>query len=93
MIDGRSLRRKRKHKPSMVNFAPMTNVQEIYEPQLFEEVKGRSEWKNAMAIEHESLMKNQTLDLPTLPPKEKPIRCKWVYKAQLVAKGFLARKH
>jgi len=38
----------------------MANVQEIYEPLLFDEVKGRPEWEKAMATEHESFMKNQT---------------------------------
>jgi hypothetical protein len=68
---------------------------------LFEEVKGRHDWEKAMAIKHESLMKNQIWDLTTLPPGKKPIGCKWVYKvkykvdstlekykAQLVAKWF-----
>jgi hypothetical protein len=32
MIEGRSSRGKRKHKPNTINFALMANVQEIYEP-------------------------------------------------------------
>jgi hypothetical protein len=84
----------------------MANIQEIYEPQVFKEAKGRPEWEKAMEAEHESLMKNQTWDLTALPSGKKPIGCKWVYKvkykadgtldkykAQLVAKGFLARRH
>jgi hypothetical protein len=58
----------------------MANVKEIYEPQLFEDTKGRLEWENAMETKHESLMKNQTWDLTTLPLEKKPIGCKWVYK-------------
>ena len=79
----------------------MANIQEVYEPLVFEEAKRKPEWENAMATEHESLMKNQTWDLTPLPPGKKPIGCKWVYKvkykvdgtrdkykARLVAKGF-----
>jgi hypothetical protein len=61
------------------------------------DLNGRRPWQS----KHESLMKNQTWDLTTLPPGKKPIGCKWVYKvkykedgtldkykAWLVAKGF-----
>jgi hypothetical protein len=54
-----------------------------------------------MTVERESQMKNHTWDLTDLPPRKKPIGCKWVYKvkykaygtsdkykARLVAKGF-----
>lgn len=105
MIKGRSSRGKSIQQPSMVNFAPMANLQEIYEPQHFEEAKGRPRWEKAMASEHESLMKNQTWDLTSFPPGKKPIGCKWVYKvkykadgtlhkhkAQLVTKGFSQRE-
>jgi hypothetical protein len=52
------LRGKRKQKPNTINFALMANVQEINEPQLFEEAKGIHEWEKAMETEHETLMKN-----------------------------------
>jgi hypothetical protein len=54
----------------------MANIQEIYEPQVFKEAKGRPKWEKAMEAEHESLMKNQTWDLTTLPSGKKPIGCK-----------------
>jgi hypothetical protein len=80
----------------MVKFALMANVQQMYEPRLLEEVKGITEWEKAMATEHESLMKNQTWDLTTLPPRKKPIGCKWVYKfkykAYWLQKGSLSKK-
>ena len=53
-----------------------------------------------MCEEMDSLLKNQTWDLVTLPPNRKPLRNKWVYKlkeedegkkrfkARLVVKGF-----
>jgi hypothetical protein len=67
----------------------MANVQEIYEPQLFEEAKGRPEWEKAMPVKHESLIKNQTWDLIALPSGKKPIDCKWVYKVKYKADGTL----
>jgi len=82
MIEGRSSRGKSKQKPNTGNFSLMANVQEIYEPWLFEAAKGRPEWEKAMAIEHESLMKNQTSDLTALPLGKKCIGCKWVYKVK-----------
>ena len=77
MIKGQSLGGKSKHKPSIVNFTLMANVQEIYEPWLFEETKGRLEWEKPMATEHESSMNNKTWDITTLPLGKKPIGCKW----------------
>ena len=79
----------------------MVNVQEVFEPQVFDEAKGRPGWEKAMTTRHEILMKNQTWNLIALPPRKKSIGCKWVhkvqykadgsldkYKAQLVTKGF-----
>jgi hypothetical protein len=45
----------------------MANIQEIYEPQMFEEAQERPKWEKAMETKHESLMKNQTWDLTPLP--------------------------
>jgi hypothetical protein len=59
------------------------------------------QWERAMRDEYESIMKNHTWDLVTLPPGRKTVSCKWVfktkcnaqgqverYKARLVARGF-----
>jgi hypothetical protein len=73
MIEGQSSRGKIQHKQNMVNFSLMVNVQEICEPQLFDEEKERLEWENSMATEHEILMKNKTWDLTPLPLGNKPI--------------------
>ena len=51
----------------------MANIQEIYEPQVFKEAKGKPEWEKAMEAEHESLMKNQTWDLTALPSGKNPL--------------------
>ena len=58
-------------------------------------------WKEAINSEIESIMKNHTWEVVDLPPRSKPLRCKWLfkrkmktdgsidkYKARLVAKGY-----
>lgn len=63
------------------------------------------EWKKAIDSEYESLIKNNTWTLCSLPAGRTPISCKWVfklkykstgeidkYKARLVARGFTQRK-
>ncbi|KAL1201123.1 Retrovirus-related Pol polyprotein from transposon TNT 1-94 [Cardamine amara subsp. amara] len=76
-----------------------------YDPYNFREAISSSEsdeWMGAMTEERESLSKNQTWDLVSLPMGKKPIGCKWVFKkkygvsdkeplkfkARLVAKGY-----
>jgi hypothetical protein len=54
---------------------------------LFEEAKGRPKWEKSMTTKHESLMKNQTWYLTTLPRGKKPICCKWVYKVKYKENG------
>ena len=54
MIKGRSLRNKGKKKLNTINFALIVNIQGVYEPQVFKEVKGETEWEKAMATKHES---------------------------------------
>ena len=77
----------------------------IHEPSTYTEAVTCVEsekWATAMVEELESLHKNQTWDLVSLPKEKKAIGCKWVfkkkegipgvedarYKARLVAKGY-----
>jgi hypothetical protein len=74
------------------------------EPQTVEEALGDKNWKEAMDLEYNALMKNNTWNL--VPPKKgiNIIDCKWVhqikyradgsldkYKSRLVAKGYKQR--
>ncbi|KAE8678648.1 hypothetical protein F3Y22_tig00111402pilonHSYRG00027 [Hibiscus syriacus] len=87
----------------MVSFASPITIDDV--PATFNEAVQSSEhkkWRIAMNEEMQSLQKNQTWKLASLPKGKKAIGCKWVYakkdgfpdknniryKARLVAKGY-----
>jgi hypothetical protein len=72
------------------------------EPTTFKEAGKEECWRRAMEAEMESIMENKTWTLVDLPPGQKPIGLKWVFKvkrdehdtivkhkARLVAKGYV----
>lgn len=74
------------------------------DPVNYEEVVGYSEWREAMKAEIDSIERNQTWELSTLPEGKKTIGVKWIFKtkynengeidkfkARLVAKGYAQR--
>ena len=67
----------------------------------FEEVVNEEKWCNVMDEDIDSIERNETWELTTLPPKKQVIGVKWIYKtkynveekivrykAHLVAKGY-----
>lgn len=71
------------------------------EPSLVKEALSQPHWFSRMKFEYDSLLKNGTWVLTTLPSNMKTIGCKWVfkvkenpygsvnkYKSRLVAKAF-----
>ena len=68
------------------------------------QVETRKMWEQGMKEEMESLLNNQTWDLVQLPPSQRPLQNKWVYRlkeedggkkrymARLVVKGFGHKK-
>eukprot|EP00253_Pinus_taeda_P027235 PITA_27235 len=88
LLKGRTSRHKSTQQ-STVNFALMTNIHSIFEPQTYSEAKGTPEWEQAMDTEFQSLQKNHTWTLSDLPEGKKPISCKWVYKVKYKANGTL----
>ncbi|KAM0011992.1 putative RNA-directed DNA polymerase [Helianthus debilis subsp. tardiflorus] len=75
------------------------------EPTSFEEAVTDQEWREAMKAELASIEKNDTWFLTKLPPNQKAIGLKWVFKrkkdaagnvtkhkARLVAKGYVQQK-
>jgi len=74
------------------------------EPATVEEVLSKACWKNAMEVEMQSIRENKTWVVTDLPPKQKAIGLKWVFKvkkdpnrkivkhkARLVAKVYAQR--
>ncbi|KAJ9550922.1 hypothetical protein OSB04_014967 [Centaurea solstitialis] len=70
-------------------------------PKSWQVAKEDPKWRAAMLEELGALDKNDTWELVSLPPRKKPVGCKWVftikqnpdgkvdrYKARLVAKGY-----
>ena len=62
-------------------------------------------WKEAVNDDMDSIMRNKTWKLVDLPPRSKPIGCKWIFKkkmkvdgtidkfkARLVVKGFIQKE-
>ena len=87
----------------------VAEIVDMHEPSNYSEAISCSDadqWVGAMGEEIESLHKNQTWELVTLPKGQKVVGCKWVfkkkegtprieaprYKARLVAKGFTQRE-
>ncbi|GKV14824.1 hypothetical protein SLEP1_g25638 [Rubroshorea leprosula] len=107
--EGPQLRRStRKHKSSARYISSdYILITKEGEPKNFQEVqsyKDKNGWMKAMQEEMNSLHKNNTYELVTLPKGRKPLKNKWVfklkkdgdkivrYKARLVVKGFSKKK-
>ncbi|GKA18939.1 zinc finger, CCHC-type containing protein [Tanacetum coccineum] len=57
------------------------------EPRNYKEASTDKKWIEAMEIELDSINKNNTWTLTTLPPDQKAIGLKWVFKTKRDAKG------
>ena len=78
----------------MDNFACQAKSTELYDPLTVQEALNRSDakfWKAAMKEEYDSLIENQTWVLTDIPPKKRPIDCKWVFKTKKDATGKISR--
>ena len=54
---------------------------------MLEEAQGRPNWERAMVVKYESLMKNQTCGLTSLPLGKKLIGCKGMYNIKYKENG------
>nr|GFC02865.1 ribonuclease H-like domain, reverse transcriptase, RNA-dependent DNA polymerase [Tanacetum cinerariifolium] len=61
------------------------------EPRNYKEASTDKKWIKAMEIELDSINKNNTWTLTTLPPEQKAIGLKWVYKTKRDAEGKIIK--
>ncbi|CAL8118819.1 unnamed protein product [Prunus armeniaca] len=62
------------------------------EPQTYKEAMTSPEapfWKEAINVEVESIMQNHTWELVDLPPGNKPLGYKWIFKKKMKADGLI----
>lgn len=57
------------------------------DPKTFFEASQDPRWISAMDEEYQSLQKNETWELVSLPPGRKLVQCKWVYKIKMGSYG------
>lgn len=62
-----------------------------YEPLSFKEANKSECWRTAMKEEIRALKKNDTWVLTSLPPQQKAIEVKWVFKIKRAANGTIDR--
>jgi hypothetical protein len=105
MLDRNFERRITRSQSNLVNYALMTQVVKMDEPQTYAEASRKKEWNEVMEEELNALVRNDTWDLVNLPKGKEVIGTKWVYKtkyksdgtidkykARLVAKGYAQRE-
>ncbi|XP_035842144.1 uncharacterized protein LOC118488849 [Helianthus annuus] len=61
------------------------------EPSSYSEASRDPKWVEAMNLEMEALLRNQTWELVDLPNDRKPIGSKWIYKIKYKANGEIER--
>ena len=59
------------------------------EPTTFEEAVKKGQWKEAMAEEHQSIMKNEVWEIVPRPKEKSVVTSKWVYKIKHAADGSM----
>ncbi|XP_019189152.1 PREDICTED: uncharacterized protein LOC109183502 [Ipomoea nil] len=67
------------------------NIISHSEPKTYQEAVQHECWRKAMQDEITALERNNTWKLVSLPPSNKPIGCKWVYKVKHKADGTIDR--
>ncbi|KAF5771878.1 putative RNA-directed DNA polymerase [Helianthus annuus] len=83
----------------------ISGLNKTVEPSTYREAVKDPKWVEAMNLEMEALLRNNTWEVVELPANRKPIGCKWIfkikykangeierYKARLVAKGYNQRE-
>lgn len=75
--------------PSHRNF--VLNVSSHFELQFFHQAVKIPHWRDAMKLELEAMVLNQTSSIVPLPPGKHLVGCRWIYKNKYKADGSLER--
>eukprot|EP01018_Ginkgo_biloba_P024020 Gb_18985 [translate_table: standard] len=86
---GRTRSQHQKAQRQQVNLVLMSSFINAYEPDSFEEACKNQIWIDAMQVEYNALLKNQTWQLVDLPQGKQGINSKWVYKTKFNADGTI----
>ena len=62
-----------------------------YDPKSYYHARNDPRWQAVMDEEFNSLRKNATWELVSLPPRRKLVQCKWVYRQKVVADGSICK--
>lgn len=76
---------------SQPHISYLFNLTMVTEPTSYKEACKHIEWIQAMNLELDALVNNNTWELTDLPPATRPIGCKWVYKVKLKSDGTVER--
>jgi hypothetical protein len=60
-------------------------------PNSHSEAAGNPLWEAAMDEEYSALMDNNTWDLVPLPKGRKLVRCRWIYRTNIVVDGEIRK--
>jgi hypothetical protein len=74
---------------NLVNYALMTHVMEMDEPQTYVEESRKKEWNEDMEAKLNSLVRNHIWDLVNIPKGKEVIGTKWVYKTKYKSYGTI----
>lgn len=67
----------------------MTSIVNSFEPSTVQEALEPKPWKEAMDAKYQSLLKNNTWELVDLPPSNRVIGCKWIFKTKYKIDGSI----
>ena len=69
----------------------MTKVLATYDPTSYAQAKGKNHWEHAMSSKYESLLRNKTWYLVSLPLGNTLVCCEWVYITNFTTQGQIRK--
>ena len=75
----------------LLDYHCYTALATLHEPHTYREASTDPLWQIAIKKELDTLSKNHTWDLVTLPPGKSVVGCKWIYKTKTRSDGSIER--